>query len=52
MHQIFCVPPVNIWKISPIHLNNFEKEVIDMHYDPMTPVDNILKNIEDLIEYG
>ena len=23
-----------------------------MHYDPVTPVDNIFNNIEDLLEYG
>ena len=23
-----------------------------MHYDPVTPVDNIFNNIEDLLDYG
>ena len=23
-----------------------------MHYDPVTPVDNIFNNIEDLLKYG
>ena len=39
-------------KISPIHLNYIKKEVTDMHYDPVTPVDNIFNKIEDILEYG
>ena len=39
-------------KMSPSHLNNFEKVVTDMHYDPVTPVNNIFNSIEDLLEYG
>ena len=38
-------------KISPSHLNDLEKEVTDIHYDPVTPVDDIFNNIEYLIEY-
>ena len=38
-------------KISPSHLNNFKKEVTDMHYDPVTLVDNIFNKIEDFLEY-
>ena len=32
-------------KISPSHLKNFEKEVIDMHYYPVTAVNKIFNNI-------
>ena len=39
-------------KISPNQLSTFEKEVTDMHYDPVTPVDNIFNKIEDLLEFG
>ena len=37
--------------ISLVHLNNFEKEVIEMHYDPVTQVYNIFNHVEDLLEY-
>ena len=39
-------------KISLSNLNYFEKEVTDMHYDPVTTVNNILNKIEDLFKYG
>ena len=38
--------------ISPSQLAVFQKEVTEMHYDPVTPVDNIFNKIEDLLEYG
>ena len=38
-------------KISPSHLNDFEKEVTDMPNDPVTPVDNISNKIGYLLEY-
>lgn len=31
---------------------NFEKQVIEMQYDPVTPVDNIFNKAEDFFEYG
>ena len=52
MHQVFVYLLSTYRKTSPNHLNNFEKEVIDTHYGPVTPVDNIFNNIEDLLEYG
>ena len=39
-------------KISPIQLNNFKKEVTNMHYEPVTPVDNIYNKVEYLLEHG
>ena len=39
-------------KISPSHLNNFEREVTDMHYYPVTPIEKKFNKIEDLLEYG
>ena len=38
-------------KISPSHLNDFEKEATDMRYGPVNPVDKISNKIEDLLEY-
>ena len=43
------VTPLNVRKFSPSHLNDFEKEVTYINYDPMNPVDNIFNNIEDLL---
>jgi len=28
-------------KISPSQLNEFDKEVSEMHYDPVTPIDKV-----------
>ena len=52
IRQIFTYLLSTYGKISPSHLRNFEKEVTDMHYDPVTPVENIFNKIEDLLEYG
>ena len=38
--------------ISPSQLAVFQKEGTEMHYDPVTPVDNIFNKIENLLEYG
>ena len=38
-------------KISPSHLKDFEKEVIYMHYDPVTPAEKNFNKIEDIFEY-
>ena len=47
----FRVPHLNVRKISPNHLNDFEKEVTDIHYDPVTPVHHTFKKIEDPLDY-
>ena len=39
-------------KISPNHFNDSEKELTYVHYEPVTPVENIFNNIEDLLKYG
>ena len=39
-------------QISPAQLSAFEKEVIDLHYDPTTPIDIVFQKIEDLMMYG
>ena len=38
-------------EISPSHINDFEREVTEMHYDTVTPVDKNFNKVEDLIEY-
>ena len=43
---------VTYGKISASQLNEFDTEVSDMHYDPVTPVDTVFNKIEDLLEYG
>ena len=48
----FCVPSLNVQKISTSYLNDFEKYVTEIHYDPITPVHNIFNKVEDLLEYG
>ena len=40
IHQIFSYLLATYGTISPSHLNDFEKEVIEMHYEPVTPVEN------------
>jgi hypothetical protein len=52
IRQIFTYLQNTYGKISPSQLSQFEKEVAEMHYDPVTPVDNIFNKIEDLLEYG
>ena len=39
-------------RISPAQLNDFESEVVNMNYDPCTPVDNVFNKVEDMMEYG
>jgi hypothetical protein len=39
-------------QISPAQLSSFEKEVIEMTYDPTTPIDIVFQKIEDLMMYG
>ena len=34
------------------HKDNVKQEVTEMHYDPVTPANNIFKNVRDLIKYG
>ena len=38
--QIFAYLLAMYGKMSPIHLKNFEKEVTEMDYEPVTTVDN------------
>ena len=45
IHHIAAYLMSTYRKISPRHLNDFEKEVTDMHYDPVTPVDKISNNM-------
>ena len=52
VRQIFTYLQNTYGKISPSQLSHFEKEVSEMHYDPVTPVDNIFNRIENLLEYG
>jgi hypothetical protein len=52
IRQIFTYLQNTYGKISPSQLSQFEKEISEMHYDPVTPVDNIFNKIEDLLEYG
>jgi uncharacterized phage-associated protein len=52
IRQIFTYLLNTYGKISPSQLSEFEKEVTNMHYDPVSPVDNIFNKIEDLLEYG
>ena len=50
--QIFQYLQNTYGTISPSQLSQFEKDVTEMHYDPVTPVDNIFNKVEDLLEYG
>ena len=50
IQQIFTYLVNTYGKISPIQLRYIEKEVIEMHYDPVTPVDNIFDKIEYLLK--
>jgi uncharacterized phage-associated protein len=52
VRQIFTYLQNTYGKISPSQLSQFEQEVSEMPYDPVTPVDNIFNKIEDLLEYG
>ena len=52
VQQILEYLLVTYVKISPSQLNEFDKEVSEMHYDPVTPVNNVFNKIEDLLEYG
>ena len=45
MHQIFAYLVTTYQKRSPSLMNNFEKEVTEMHYDLITPVHIIKKNM-------
>ena len=46
IRDIFAYLLATYGKISPIYLDNFEKEVTEIHYDPVNPVDNIFNKIE------
>ena len=37
---------------SLIQLNNIKKEVIEMNYYSITPLDNLFKKVKDLFDYG
>ena len=51
--QIFQYLQNTYGTILSSQLSQFEKEVTDMYYDPVTSVDNIFNKIEDLVlEYG
>ena len=52
MRKIFSYLLTTYGKISPSHLNDFEEEVAEMHYDPVTSVDNFFNRFEDLLEYS
>ena len=52
MRQIFLDLLTTYGKILPSQLNNFEKEVTAMHYDPVTPAENIFNKVKDLLKYG
>jgi hypothetical protein len=39
-------------EISPAQLSSFEKDVIEMTYDPTTPIDVVFQKVEDLMMYG
>ena len=52
VQQILEYLLVTYGKISPSQLNKFDTEVSEMHYDPVTPVNNVFNKIEDLLEYG
>ena len=47
--QIFAYLLSTYRKISPINVNDFKIEVTDIYYEPATPVDNIFKNVGDLL---
>ena len=51
IRQIFAYLLETYKKISPSHLNNFKREVIEINYDTVIPVDNILNKVGDLLEY-
>ena len=50
--QIFQYLQNTYGTISSSQLSKFEKDVTDLYYDPVTPVDNIFNKVEDLLEYG
>lgn len=39
-------------QISPAQLSVFEKETVEMTYDPIEPIDIVFDKIEDLLMYG
>ena len=49
IRQIFVYLLAEYGKLSPSHLNAFEK-VIEMDYDPVNPVGNIFNKVEDILE--
>ena len=51
IHQNFSYFLTTCGIFSLIQLNNFEKEVTKMNYDPVTPVENIFKKDEDLLKF-
>ena len=52
IREIFAYLMSRYQIISPSYLNYFKIEVIDIHYDTVTPVDNIFNKIKDLLKYG
>ena len=52
IRQIFLYLLTTYKKLSPSQLNNFEREVTEIHYDPINPVDIIFNKVEDLIKYA
>ena len=50
--EIFCVPHVNVPNLFTESFELFQNRVIDIHYDTVTPVDNIYKKIKYFLKYG
>ena len=51
IRQIFSYLLTTYRKFSLSQLNDFEKEATKIHYDLVTPVDNIFNKVEDLLKY-
>ena len=52
IRQIYVYLLKTYGKISLSHLNNFEKEVTKMHYDPVTTVDKFSKRLKTFFSTG
>ena len=39
-------------KIPPSQLINLKQKTKEMHYNPQTPIDTVINQVKDLLEYG
>ena len=50
IRQIFAYLLATYGKMSPRYLNDLKKEVTEMNYDPVTPVNKVFNKVEDILK--